>query len=56
MLKHPTEERLVALGLTGMAKALEEQRDSPTSPRSASRNASRCSSIARRPSARTSGS
>jgi hypothetical protein len=26
MLKHPTEERLAALGLTGMAKALEEQR------------------------------
>jgi len=26
MLKHPTEERLSALGLTGMAKALEEQR------------------------------
>jgi DNA replication protein DnaC len=29
MLKHPTEERLVALGLTGMAKALEEQRRQP---------------------------
>lgn len=26
MLKHPTSERLVALGLAGMAKALEEQR------------------------------
>ena len=26
MLRHPTEERLLALGLTGMAKALEEQR------------------------------
>ena len=28
MLTHPTSERLVALGLTGMAKALEEQRES----------------------------
>ena len=26
MLTHPTHERLTALGLTGMAKALEEQR------------------------------
>ena len=26
MLPHPTHDRLVALGLTGMAKALEEQR------------------------------
>ena len=29
MLKHPTEERLSAIGLTGMAKALEEQRRQP---------------------------
>ena len=29
MLAHPTQERLIALGLTGMAKALEEQRRSP---------------------------
>jgi DNA replication protein DnaC len=29
MLKHPTEEGLAALGLTGMAKALEEQRRQP---------------------------
>src|SRR4029077_18726855 len=29
MLKHPTEERLLALGLIGMAKALEEQRRQP---------------------------
>ena len=29
MLTHPTHEHLVALGLTGMAKALEEQRRSP---------------------------
>ena len=29
MLKHPTEERLIALGLIGMAKALEEQRRQP---------------------------
>jgi DNA replication protein DnaC len=27
MLTHPTRDRLVALGLTGMAKALDEQRD-----------------------------
>ena len=27
MLTHPTSERLVALGLTGMAKALDEQRN-----------------------------
>lgn len=26
MLTHPTHERLITLGLTGMAKALEEQR------------------------------
>lgn len=30
MLKHPTSERLVALGLAGMAKALEEQRSNRT--------------------------
>src|ERR1019366_3110816 len=29
MLTHPTYDRLVALGLTGMAKALEEQRKQP---------------------------
>jgi DNA replication protein DnaC len=29
MLAHPTQERLLALGLTGMAKALEEQRRQP---------------------------
>jgi DNA replication protein DnaC len=29
MLAHPTYERLVALGLTGMAKAFEDQRRSP---------------------------
>ena len=29
MLTHPTEQRLVTLGLTGMAKALEEQRRQP---------------------------
>src|SRR5579863_3618329 len=29
MLTHPTQERLTALGLTGMAKALEEQRRQP---------------------------
>lgn len=29
MLPHPTNERLIALGLSGMAKAFEEQRRSP---------------------------
>ena len=29
MLTHPTHERLITLGLAGMAKALEEQRRSP---------------------------
>jgi DNA replication protein DnaC len=29
MLTHPTYERLIALGLTGMARAFEEQRRSP---------------------------
>jgi DNA replication protein DnaC len=29
MLTHPTHERLIMLGLTGMAKAFEEQRRSP---------------------------
>ena len=29
MLTHPTEQRLVALGLAGMAKALDEQRHQP---------------------------
>lgn len=29
MLTHPTQDRLTALGLTGMAKALEEQRRAP---------------------------
>ncbi len=31
MLTHPTSERLIALGLTGMAKALDEQRRTATS-------------------------
>lgn len=30
MLIHPTSERLIALGLTGMVKALDEQRHVPT--------------------------
>ena len=29
MLAHPTQEQLIALGLTGMAKALDDQRRSP---------------------------
>ena len=31
MLAHPTQERLLALGLTGMARALDDQRRSPDS-------------------------
>ena len=30
MLIHPTSGRLIALGFTGMAKALDEQRHAPT--------------------------
>jgi hypothetical protein len=41
MLTHPTHDRLIALGLTGMAKALEDQRRQQTSPRSPSRSALR---------------
>ena len=33
MLAHPTQERLTALGLTGMAKALDDQRRHLTSRR-----------------------
>ena len=29
MLTHPTHDRLIALGLTGMARALEEQCTQP---------------------------
>ena len=29
MLTHPTHDRLIALGLTGKAKALEDQRRQP---------------------------
>ena len=29
MLPHPTHDRLIALGLVGMAKAFEEQRAQP---------------------------
>jgi hypothetical protein len=29
MLTHPTHDRLIALGLTGMAKALDDQRRQP---------------------------
>jgi hypothetical protein len=55
MLTHPTHNRLVALGLNGMAKALDEQQRQPDIARLPSRSASRCSSTVRRPSARTSG-
>ena len=40
MLTHPTHERLITLGLIGMAKALEEQRRQRISPLSTSRNGS----------------
>ena len=40
MLTHPTEQRLIALGLAGMAKALEEQRRLPDVAALASRNGS----------------
>ena len=39
MLTHPTHERLIALGLIGMAKALGISGDNPTSRRSPSRTA-----------------
>src|SRR4051794_22637341 len=51
MLTHPTHERLIALGLIGMAKALEEQRRSPDL-NARSRNASDFWSIVKPPSAR----
>jgi hypothetical protein len=41
MLTHPTHDRLIALGLTGMAKALEDYGDNQTSRLLPSRNASR---------------
>jgi len=45
MLTHPTHERLIALGLTGMAKALEEQRNSLGMVPAIVRNAARDSSL-----------
>ena len=33
MLPHPTHDRLIALGLVGMAKAFEEQRAQPVNAR-----------------------
>lgn len=56
MLKHPTGERLIALGLKGMAQALEEQKPNPTSPISTSRNASRSWLIERPRRGKTNGS
>ena len=57
MLTHPTHDRLIALGLTGMAKALEEQRRQPDIAALALRGAARPAwSTARPSSARTSGS
>jgi hypothetical protein len=39
MLTHPTYDKLIALGLTGMAKALEEQVDARPQARNAGRDA-----------------
>ena len=47
MLNHPTLDKLLALKLTGMAKALSEQMDHRRARRSVSKNAWACSSIAR---------
>src|SRR5262249_32631464 len=55
MLTHPTHDRLLALGLTGMAKALEEQRRQRNVEGSPSRSGWACSSIAKQLSARASG-
>ena len=57
MLTHPTHDRLVALGLTGMAKALDEQRRQRNVDGAHLRGAARrCWSIARPSSARANGS
>jgi hypothetical protein len=47
MLNHPTLDKLLALRLTGMAKALSEQMDLPESQALVSKNAWACSSIVR---------
>jgi len=50
LLTHPTSERLIALGFTGMAKALDEQRHArPPSIASASKNGWVCWSTGRPP-------
>ena len=56
MLTHPTYSHLVALGLYGMAKALEEQRRQPEITALDLRSGSHSWSIVRPPSARTSAS
>ena len=40
MLTHPTHERLIALGLTGMARRWKNNDDSQTSARSTSKSGS----------------
>lgn len=55
MLTHPTHGRLVTLGLTGMAKALDEQQRQPDVATLASKSGLLCSSTAKPPSARTNG-
>ena len=40
MLSHPTHERLISLGLPGMAKAFEDQRRRRISPLSPSKSGS----------------
>jgi len=56
MLIHPTVERLRALGLAAMADAFMELQNAPMPANSVARTGSGCSSIARRPAARTSAS
>jgi hypothetical protein len=54
MLTHPTCNRLVALGLTGMAKAFDEQQQQPDVAALGFDERFAFWSIARRPNARTS--
>ena len=54
MLIHPTVERLRALGLTAMADAFIELQNTPDAAELPQTTGSACSSIARRPAARTS--
>ena len=55
MLTHPTSERLAAIGLTGMAKALDEQRANQRRGPLVRGTARPCWSTARPSSARANG-